>query len=44
MNVLDYSIRLGKLLRKTEEGRSLLQLETGIEEKYKNNDTFCHYE
>ena len=44
MNVLDYSIRLGKLLRKTEEGRSLLQLETGIEEKYKNNDAFCQYE
>ena len=38
MNVLDYSIRLGKLLRKTEEGRELFQLEMGIEEKYKDKD------
>ena len=40
MNVLDYSIRLGKLLRKTEEGRELCQLEMGIEEKYKDNEAF----
>ena len=44
MNVLDYSIRLGKLLRKTEEGRILLQLEASIEEKYKDNDAFRQYE
>ena len=44
MNVLDYSIRLGKLLRKTEEGRELFQLEMGIEEKYKDNEAFGQYE
>lgn len=44
MNVLDYSIRLGKLLRKTEEGRNLLQLEASIEEKYKGNNAFHQYE
>lgn len=44
MNVLDYSIRLGKLLRKTEEGKNLFQLEASIEEKYKGNDAFHQYE
>ena len=44
MNVLDYSIRLGKLLRKTREGKNLFQLEASIEEKYKGNLAFRHYE
>lgn len=44
MNVLDYSIRLGKLLRKTKEGSQLLQMEAQIEEKYKDNDDFHQYE
>ena len=44
MNVLEYSIRLGKLLRKTKEGRNLLQLEQSIEEKYKGNDEFHQYD
>lgn len=43
MNVLDYSIRLGKLLRKTEEGKNLFQLEASIEEKYKGDDAFNQY-
>lgn len=43
-DVLDYSIRLGKLLRKTEEGKNLFQLEASIEEKYKGNDAFHQYE
>lgn len=42
MNVLDYSIRLGKLLRKTREGKNLFQLEASIEEKYKGNLAFRH--
>lgn len=44
MNVIDYAIRLGKLLRKTEEGRKLFQLEAQIEEKYKGNSAFREYE
>lgn len=44
MNVLDYSIRLGKLLRKTEEGRELYQLEMNIEKKYIGNNEFHKYE
>ena len=38
MNVIDYSIKLGKLLRETEEGKKLFQLETNIEEKYKPSE------
>lgn len=44
MNVLDYSIRLGKLLRKTEEGRNLLQMKAQLVEKYEDNDDFHQYE
>lgn len=44
MNVLDYSLRLGKLLRNTEEGRALLELEANIEHKYSENDNFRQYE
>ena len=44
MNVLDYSIRLGKLLRKTDEGKKIFQLEASIEEKYKDDDAFHQYE
>lgn len=44
MNVLDYSLRLGKLLRKTEEGRNLLQLEADIGETYRGSDAFSQYE
>lgn len=44
MNVLDYSLRLGKLLGKTEEGRKLLQLEAGIRETSRGNDAFHQYE
>lgn len=43
MNVLDYSIRLGKLLRKTEEGREILRLKTEIEDKYRENSDFDQY-
>lgn len=43
MNVLDYSVRLGKLLRKTEEGREILRLKTEIEENYKENSDFSQY-
>lgn len=43
MNVLDYSIRLGKILRKTEEGKNLYQLKMNIEEKYKGNSEFNQY-
>lgn len=44
MNVLDYSIKLGELLRKTEEGKSLLQLQANIKEKYEGNTDFGQYE
>jgi hypothetical protein len=44
MNVLDYSLRLGKLLRNTEEGRALIELESNIENKYSENDDFRQYE
>lgn len=44
MNVIDYSIKLGKLLRETEEGKKLFQLETNIEEKYKSDNAFQQYE
>lgn len=41
---VEYVLQLGKLLRKTEEGRELFQLEMGIEEKYKDNEAFGQYE
>ncbi|MBE6035005.1 MAG: hypothetical protein E7222_09975 [Clostridiales bacterium] len=44
MNVLDYSIRAGKLFRKTEEGRALLEAKNSIDEKYKiDNTCFSEY-
>lgn len=44
MTVLDAAIRLGKLLRKTEEGSLLLSLRSSLEEKYNRNDAFSEYE
>lgn len=43
MNVLDYSIKLGKRLAKTEEGQRLIQLEENIESEYKDNLSFRQY-
>lgn len=43
MNVLEYSLNLGRLLRKTEEGTRLLKLKTSITEKYKGNNDFSEY-
>ena len=43
MNVLEHSLKLGQLLRKTEEGTRLLKLKTSIVEKYKGNDDFSEY-
>jgi len=34
MNVLDYSIKVGRLLRKTNEGRKFIEIQNRIEEKY----------
>lgn len=44
MNVVDYAIRLGKFLQKTEEGRKLIQFEAQIEEEFKGNDAFREYQ
>ena len=44
MTVLDCAMRLGRLLRKTEEGSALLALKSSIEEKYDTNDDFSEYE
>lgn len=44
MNILDYSIRLGKLLRKTDEGRRLYQMKNNIEEKYHDKENYRQYE
>lgn len=34
MNVLDYSIKVGRLLRKTNEGRKFIEIQNRIEERY----------
>ncbi|QFJ55295.1 hypothetical protein [Pseudobutyrivibrio xylanivorans] len=34
MNVLDYSIKVGRLLRKTNEGRNFIEIQNRIEERY----------
>ena len=44
MTVLDCAIRLGALLRKTEEGSELIALKSSLEEKYNANDDFSEYE
>ena len=44
MTVLDCSLRLGNLLRKTEEGTRLLKMKSSIEEKYKGNSAYNQYE
>lgn len=44
MTVLDCSLRLGNLLRKTEEGTRLLEIKSSIEEKYKGNSAYNQYE
>ena len=44
MTVLDYAIRLGRLLRTTEEGIELLTLKADIEKKYNTNCIFSEYE
>ena len=43
MTVLDCAIRLGGLLRKTEEGSTLIALKSNIEEKYNSNNDFGEY-
>lgn len=44
MTVLDYSLKLGNLLRKTEEGTKLLKLKSSIEDKYDGNSAYNEYE
>ncbi len=44
MNVLECSLRLGKLLRKTKEGKNLICLQNSISEKYKENGDYSEYE
>lgn len=44
MTVLDCSLKLGNLLRKTEEGTRLLKMKSSIEEKYKENSAYNQYE
>lgn len=44
MTVLDCAIRLGGLLRTTEEGLYLISLKTKMEEKHNTNDAFGEYE
>ena len=44
MTVLDCAIRLGALLRKTEEGSELIALKSSLEEKYNANDAFSEFE
>ncbi len=44
MTVLDYSLILGNLLRKTEEGTKLLKLKSSIEQKYNENKAYSQYE
>lgn len=44
MNIIDYALRLGKLLRKTPEGQDLLNKQYAIEEKYKGNQEFGEFE
>lgn len=44
MTVLDCAIRLGSLLRTTEEGLALISLKTKMEEKHNTNDAFGEYE
>lgn len=44
MTVLDCSLRLGNLLRKTEEGTRLLKMKSSIEEKYEGNSSYNQYE
>lgn len=44
MNVLDYAIKVGKLLRKTDEGRALLEIKDRIDEKNRDdNIAFSQY-
>ena len=44
MTVLDCAIRLGGLLRTTEEGLALISLKTKMEEKHNANNAFGEYE
>ena len=44
MTVLDYSLKLGSLLRKTVEGTSLLKSKSSVEERYDGNDDYNQYE
>lgn len=44
MTVLDCAIRLGVLLRKTDEGSSLIALKSRLDEKYNANDAYIEYE
>ncbi len=44
MTVLDCAIRLGGLLRTTEEGLALISLKTKMEEKHNANNDFGEYE
>lgn len=44
MTVLDCSLKLGNLLRKTEEGTRLLKLKTSLETKYEGDSVYNQYE
>lgn len=43
MNVLEYSIKVGRQLRKTDEGRTLLDIVNRIDEKYHDNNIYGIY-
>lgn len=44
MNIIEYAIRLGKAIRKTPEGRELMDCYTLVLEKYNNaNHNFYHF-
>ena len=43
MNVIDYALRLGKFLRKTPEGKALLQKYDMLEERYKDNESWKQF-
>ena len=44
MNVLDYSLSLGNLLRSVSEGKALIELEAKIKGKYDGNRAFVQYQ
>lgn len=44
MTVLECSLKLGNLLRKTEEGTRLLKIKSSVEAKYEGNSAYDEYE